>query len=211
MAKITMKLITETLTQGAQLECSGRHNAVFVLSGSLSLQDQSIAEGQGSYLDGSSNPAVVAISDSKILRFVLDPDPIVSASSTNGQTILESQFDSLQGAQFLRLDQVAFPPSARAYRHVHPGAGIRYLTKGALEIQSDHGVELMSAETAWFEDANSAVRATASADQPSAFVRAMVLPIKYLGKPTIIYLDRSDDDKPRLQTNTRFFDQQIEF
>ncbi|MEP0944313.1 MAG: hypothetical protein ABJH63_08760 [Rhizobiaceae bacterium] len=211
MADFTMKLISETLKQGEQLGCLGRHSAVFVLSGNLSLPDESIAAGQGGYLDGSANPAVVAKSESKFLRFVVDPDPGVGSPSANGQTILESQFEPLLGAQFLRLDQVAFPPGARAYRHVHPGAGIRYLTKGALEIQSDHGVELMSAETAWFEDANSAVQATASADQSSAFVRAMVLPIEYLGKPTITYLNRSDDDKPRLQTNTRFFDQQIEF
>lgn len=111
----------------------------------------------------------------------------------------------------MRMDQVSFPIGARAYRHVHPGPGIRYLTEGELAVQSDHGTEQMETGKAWFEDANSPVRATASQLQSTAFVRTMVLPIEYLGKPTITYLNSEDDDKPRLQTNTRFFDQPIDF
>ena len=116
----------------------------------------------------------------------------------------------MEGKVFLRLDQINFPPGACAYRHIHPGAGIRYLTCGELEIQSDHGSESMAAGSAWFEDANSPVKAVASQTEPTAFVRAMVLPVEYFGKPTINYLDRADDNKPKLQTNTRFFDQPID-
>lgn len=68
----------------------------------------------------------------------------------------------------------------------------------------------MTVGDAWFEASNSPVRATASDKEPTAFVRAMVLPLEFLGKPTITYLNAEDDDKPRLQTNTRYFDKVID-
>ncbi|MEM7774243.1 MAG: hypothetical protein AAF732_01435 [Pseudomonadota bacterium] len=106
----------------------------------------------------------------------------------------------------LRLDRVTFPPGAVAYRHVHPGPGIRYLTMGSLDIQSDAATHRMRPGNAWFEDADSPVRATADPSSVSEFVRVLLLPDSYLGRPTLRRLNPEDFDKPTLQTNHRHFD-----
>jgi hypothetical protein len=53
------------------------------------------------------------------------------------------------------------------------------------------------------------VHATAAADQESAFIRVLLLPEEWEGKRTIRYVDPSDDDKPRLQRPTVFFDRPV--
>lgn len=125
------------------------------------------------------------------------------------ESVLVASFNWPYRDAIFRLDTVTFPQSAIAYRHVHAGAGIRYLTKGSLEIQSDHHVEHFSVGQAWFEDANSPVKATASGTEVSQFIRALILPIEYEGKSTIKFLNSEDFEKPKLQTNLRFLDQRI--
>jgi quercetin dioxygenase-like cupin family protein len=99
----------------------------------------------------------------------------------------------------LRCDRVDFPPGAVAYRHVHPGPGIRRLLHGELTIEADDHVHTYRAGGAWFEDAGYPVRATALASDDTAFVRVMVLPADWAGKRTVRYLDPADEDKPKLQ------------
>lgn len=103
-----------------------------------------------------------------------------------------------------RLDSVGFPPGARAYRHVHPGPGIRYLVDGELEVRGDQHSQTIAAGQAWFEAANSPVTAICPDDRPSRFMRAHLLPVDYWGKATIRYLDDEDSEKPKLQTTHRF-------
>lgn len=105
-----------------------------------------------------------------------------------------------------RLDRVTFPPGAVAYRHIHPGPGIRYLTRGKLEISSDHDTLIMQAGDTWFEGANAPVKATADPHATSEFVRVLLLPAEYQGRPTLKRLKPEDLEKPTLQTNHRYFD-----
>lgn len=107
----------------------------------------------------------------------------------------------------LRLDEVAFPPGAQAYRHVHPGPGFRHLRWGALHLDADdHEFDATPGFT-WFEAANSPVRATASSDATETrFVRCMILPVDYEGKPTIQILDPRDADRPKKQVTYRHVD-----
>ena len=100
-----------------------------------------------------------------------------------------------------RLDRVDFPPGGVAYRHVHPGPGIRRILHGELTIdrEGDASQTYRTGE-AWFEGADDPVLATASATQDTAFVRVMLLPPEWAGRRTIRYLDPVDDDRPRLQT-----------
>ena len=53
----------------------------------------------------------------------------------------------------------------------------------------------------WHEGADDPVVATAG-DAETAFVRALVLPAEWAGKRTIRYVDRADEEKPRLQRAT---------
>ena len=49
--------------------------------------------------------------------------------------------------------------------------------------------------------------ATTSADEPTAFVRVLLLPAEWAGKRTIRYVDPADADKPKTQRPTVFFEQ----
>jgi hypothetical protein len=102
----------------------------------------------------------------------------------------------------MRCDRVDFPPGAIAYRHVHPGPGIRRLLHGELTIEADDHTRGYRAGGAWFEDADYPVVATAAAGEETAFVRVMLLPAEWAGKRTVRYLDPSDEEKPKLQRAT---------
>ena len=99
-----------------------------------------------------------------------------------------------------RLDRIDFPPGGIAYRHVHPGPGIRLLLYGELTIDRDNEESVTyRAGEAWFEGADDPVVATASGTEHTAFVRVLLLPAEWAAKRTIRYVDPADEDKPRLQ------------
>jgi hypothetical protein len=110
----------------------------------------------------------------------------------------------------IRCDRVDFPPGAVAFRHTHPGPGIRCLLVGTIRIEGRDGVSRTYGPfDAWFEDADEPVVATASDSADTAFVRVLVLPSDWRGKRTIRYLDPADEEKPRLQRATILLDEPI--
>lgn len=110
----------------------------------------------------------------------------------------------------LRCDRVDFPPGGIAYRHTHPGPGIRCLLFGSIRIESGGESNVYEPLEAWFESGPEPVLAFASEDEETAFVRVMLVPREWQGKRTIRYVDSADEDKPRLQRATVFFDEPIE-
>jgi hypothetical protein len=112
-------------------------------------------------------------------------------------------------AWLMRLDQVDFPPGGVAYRHTHPGPGIRYLLFGAIRIESGGVTHEYGPSEPWFESGPEPVFAAASATEPTAFVRAMLLPEEWRGKRTIRYVDPADEEKPKLQRATVFLEQPV--
>ena len=102
-----------------------------------------------------------------------------------------------------RLDRVDFPPGGIAYRHVHPGPGIRRILHGELTIdRGDGAARTYRAGEAWFEGADDPVLATASPTEDTAFVRVLLLPAEWAGKRTIRYVDPADEERPKLQRAT---------
>lgn len=110
----------------------------------------------------------------------------------------------------MRCDRIDFPPGGVAYRHVHPGPGIRCLLFGQLRIEAPDHTRTYGPGGAWFEDADYPVVATASPTEETAFVRVLLLPREWEGKRTIRYLDPADEDKPKLQRATVFLEAPIE-
>jgi quercetin dioxygenase-like cupin family protein len=102
----------------------------------------------------------------------------------------------------MRCDRVDFPPGAVAYRHAHPGPGIRRLLHGELRLDADGHTATYREGGAWFEGAGYPVRATASPEAETAFVRVMLLPAEWAGRRTVRYLDPADEEKPKLQRAT---------
>jgi hypothetical protein len=111
--------------------------------------------------------------------------------------------------RLLRLDRVDFPPGGVAYRHTHPGPGIRCLLFGSIRIESGGETHDYGPFEPWFESGPEPVFAAASTTEPSAFVRAMLLPEEWRGKRTIRYVDPADEEKPKLQRATVFMEQPV--
>lgn len=98
-----------------------------------------------------------------------------------------------------RCDRVDFPPGGVAYRHVHPGSGIRRLLFGELTIDRAGGARTYRSGEAWFEAAEDPVLAVASTEKATAFVRVLLLPAEWATRRTIHYVDPADEEKPKLQ------------
>lgn len=110
----------------------------------------------------------------------------------------------------VRCDRVVFPPGGVAFRHVHPGPGIRRLLHGELTVEREEDGRTYRAGEAWFEAAEDPVLATASPSEETAFVRVLLLPAEWAGKRTIRYLDPADEEKPRLQRATVLLEEPVE-
>jgi hypothetical protein len=110
----------------------------------------------------------------------------------------------------MRCDRVDFPPGGVAYRHTHPGPGIRRLLFGELTIETGGRTRTLGPGEPWFESGPEPVLATGSAVADTAFVRVMLLPREWAGRRTIRYADPADGDKPRLQRATVLLEESIE-
>ncbi len=110
----------------------------------------------------------------------------------------------------LRLDRVDFPPGGVAYRHTHPGPGIRCLLRGSIRIETGDDTHVYRPLDAWFEPGPEPVLAVASETEETAFVRAMLLPREWAGRRTIRYVDPADETRPKHQRATVFFEEPID-
>ena len=110
----------------------------------------------------------------------------------------------------MRCDRVDFPAGGVAYRHTHPGPGIRCLLQGSLQIESEGRSATYGPFQAWFESGPEPVFAEASASEETAFVRVMLLPREWEGKRTIRYVDPRDEAKPKTQRARVFLERAVE-
>jgi hypothetical protein len=123
--------------------------------------------------------------------------------------LLCAEVDLDAGDWLMRCDRVDFQPGGIAYRHTHPGPGIRYLLFGSITIDSLGHEHTYGPGQPWFERGPDPVLATTAADEPSAFVRVMLLPVEWAGQRTIKYVDPADADKPKTQRATIFLEQPV--
>jgi quercetin dioxygenase-like cupin family protein len=106
----------------------------------------------------------------------------------------------------LAATHVDFPPRGIAYTHTHQGPGIRVLLHGRFRVETNgQALELGPGEP-WFERGPDPVYAEAIGDEPTSFVRVMVLPIAFLGKSSIRYVKSEDQARPKPQTYAVFVD-----
>jgi quercetin dioxygenase-like cupin family protein len=111
----------------------------------------------------------------------------------------------------MRCDRVDFPPGGIAYRHTHPGPGIRCLLHGAIRIESGGEAHEYGPLDAWFESGPEPVLALTSDLEPSSFVRVLLLPPEWAGKRTIRYVDPEDEQRPKLQRATVYLEEPVAF
>ena len=103
----------------------------------------------------------------------------------DGPALVWEVDDPGPGDWVVRCDRIDFPPGGIAYRHVHPGPGIRRLLSGELTIESPDGTHTYGEGDAWTEGADFPVLATASTTEKTAFVRVLVLPAEWARQRTI--------------------------
>jgi hypothetical protein len=120
--------------------------------------------------------------------------------------VLSQDIDLPEGPVIMRCERIDFPPGGIAYTHTHPGPGIQRLIAGSVDIRTSGHLNSYIVGDAWFESGLNPVHATTSTYEPSAFVRVLVLPSQWAGNCTIKYVDPADEEKPKLQTPTVFFD-----
>lgn len=220
--QLYFSLIKDTLPhslQSANLTLDHRSDnsccALWLQSGQVTINDTPLESGSGFYITPNDTISTIGSDTTVMLRFILSTELLTTNNVTDNEqllceTIYSQRIDVTFTNMLLRLDQVDFPPGAVAYKHTHPGPGIRYLVDGGLTLSSDHGELKIHKGDAWFEDANSPVIATAIAAAPSHFVRAMLLPLEFEARSTFTLHDQTDASKPRLQSNIRHFEKRID-
>jgi hypothetical protein len=152
---------------------------------------------------GAVNAVTHALDDGSLLVFEL-------LDETPEDALIAVAVELDPGVEWLlRLDRVDFPPGGVAYRHTHPGPGIRCLVLGRIRIESGGETHEYRPFEPWFERGADPVFAAASETEPSAFVRAMLVPRDWAGRRTISYVDPADEEKPKLQRATVFLEQPV--
>jgi len=131
------------------------------------------------------------------------------AARVDGGALVWEVDDRPDGDWLIRCDRVDFPPGGIAYRHTHPGPGIRVLLKGRIRIDSAGESHEYGPLESWYESGPEPVYAAASPDEKTAFVRVMLVPRELEGQRTIRYVDPADDEKPKLQRARIYFEEPL--
>ena len=131
------------------------------------------------------------------------------AATVPGHALVWELTERPAGDWLVRCDRVDFPPGGIAYTHTHPGPGLRVLLKGRIRIDTQGTSHEYGPFEWWYETGPDPVYAAASADEETAFVRVLVLPREWAGKRTIRYVDPADEDRPKLQRASVYFEQPL--
>jgi hypothetical protein len=169
---------------------------LYMRHGSATVNGAALAAGQSLYADG---PLALASADGwcQIWRWDLalpNAGPLLldgmGVLSSLRMTRIITSLAMAEGSPWLfRLDQINTGAGRIADRHQHPGPGIRCLIEGTFNVQQDaeSARDLMPGD-AWWETGSDTVIAWGSRQMTSRFVRGMVLPTEWEGKPTGTWL-----------------------
>jgi hypothetical protein len=207
----TLRLYEDVLSNGAEASLPALPRMIFVVHGSGTIADRTLGDG-----DTFNSEAAIALkagsTGATVWRFEMAADETDGAATGRGVVTYEklsARLETLpQGALILRGDSVAFPPGGCAYRHRHQGPGIRCLLEGGIRIDTHGRSTSYGPGGAWYETGPDGVFAQA-ADRPTRFIRVMILPLAYLGKSSVEYLNEEDKAKPKSQAYKIFADMPI--
>ncbi len=204
-----LRLYEDVLCNGSEAVLPALPRMIFVVHGALTIGDRSFADGEAWNGEGAVT-LQAGNGGAAIWRYELTTGGAVAARPTgNGVASREKLSAELttmpQGPVLLRGDSVAFPPGGCAYLHRHQGPGIRCLLEGGIRIDTHGRSTSYGPGGAWFESGPDPVFAQA-ADRPTRFIRVMILPVSYLGKSSVEYLNEADKAKPKSQAYKIFAD-----
>ena len=204
-----LRLYEDVLANNADTSLPALPRMIFVVHGSLAIDDRTLRDNEA--FGGEGAVKLKAGSGGATLwRWELAAGDRSSGAIAGRGVASRERLSALletlpKGALILRGDSVAFPPGGVAYRHRHQGPGIRCLIDGGIRIDT-HGRSISYGPGgAWFESGPEPVFAQA-ADRPTRFIRVMILPLAYLGKSSVEYLNEEDKAKPKTQQYKIFAD-----
>jgi hypothetical protein len=204
-----LQLYEDVLADGGEAALPALPRMIFVVHGSVAVAGRTLRDEET--FSGEAAVTFKAGSGGATLwRWDLAP-PGASGGAAAGTGVvsrekLSATLETLpQGALLLRGDSVAFPPGGCAYLHRHQGPGIRCLIEGGIRIDTHGRSASYGPGGAWFETGPDGVFAQA-ADRPTRFIRVMILPLSYLGKSSVQYLNEEDKAKPKSQSYKIFVD-----
>ena len=208
MAAYVLRLLHDRLAaDAATLNLRACDRLFYAVNGELMVDDGAVAPDEALYRPATcrvtAGPAGAEYLRWELLKAPVSDDGTVEAEGV--ESALELSVDiKLDAAQdyMLRCDRVDFPPGGVAFKHTHPGPGIRCQMQGRITIDTKGKQTEYGPGEAWFEVGPAPVLATTWDKGDSYFVRAMVLPREWRGKRTIKYLDARDADKPKTQRAT---------
>lgn len=202
-----LALLEDRIEEGARLSLPAAQRVVYVVSGRAELDDAVLDENQARH--GGAACVIRAHAAARLWRWELRAEDAARDDARHTTLKLTCAIDLPAGGALMRADRVDFPPRGIAYTHTHQGPGIRALLCGRFRVEtSDHTLEIAPGE-AWFERGPDPVYAESIADEPTSFVRVMILPVALLGKSSIRYVKPEDQARPKAQTYTVFVDAPI--
>ena len=209
-----LRLYEDVVPNDAEVSLPALPRMIFVVHGSVVCGSRAIAGKLLHDNEASSGEGVVALKAGsggatvwrwELLAAASDGGAIAAPGAVSREK-LSAQLETLpRGALLLRGDSVAFPAGGCAYLHRHQGPGIRCLIEGGIRIDTHGRSSSYGPGGAWFESGPDPVFAQA-ADRPSRFIRVMILPLAYLGKSSVEYLNEEDKAKPKTQQYKIFAD-----
>jgi quercetin dioxygenase-like cupin family protein len=202
-----LALLEDDLEEGGRLALDAADRVVYVARGAAAVEAAatavSLAEGHA--WSGPGACVVRARPWTRVWRWELRRD--ARGLAVKGATTLKlSRPIDLPDAALLRADRVDFPPRGIAYTHVHQGPGIRVLLCGRLRVETNGRTLELHPGEAWFERGPDPVYAEVVGDEPTSFVRVMVLPVGLLGQSSIRYVKAEDQARPKSQRYTVLVD-----
>jgi quercetin dioxygenase-like cupin family protein len=155
-------------------------------------------------------PAGVETDDgARVIYDVGRDEAYFGAARVDGDALVWELEPPRTGDWLVRCDRVDFPPGGVAYRHTHPGPGVRVLLRGRIRVETEGERHEYGPFESWYESGAEPVYAVASETEETAFVRVLLLPVEWEGKRTIRYLDPADEDKPKPQRARIYFERRL--
>jgi hypothetical protein len=206
-----LRLFEDVLANGAEVSLPACPRMIFVVHGSIAIADRALRDDEG--LGSESAMSFTGGREgATVWRWEMTADSdgsITAGAGVVSREKLAARLDTMpKGALLLRGDSVAFPPGGCAYLHRHQGPGIRCLRDGGIRIDTHGRSTSYGPGGAWFESGPDPVFAQA-ADKPTRFVRVMILPMAYLARSSVEYLNEEDKAKPKTQTYKIYVDMPI--
>jgi len=205
----TLRLYEDMLANDAEAALPPLPRMVFVVHGSVAGAGRELCDGET--WSGEETIALKAGRGGACLwRWELTgsdgSDGALAGQGLTSREKLAARLETLPKRRLLlRGDSVAFPPGGCAYLHRHQGPGIRCLLEGGIRIDTHGGSTSYGPGSAWYETGPDPVFAQAAA-RPTRFIRVMILPVAYVGKSSVEYLNDEDKTKPKSQQYKIFAD-----